>query len=103
MNLSGILVGIGAFAIIGIFHPIVIKTEYHFGKGVWPIFLVSGIICNAISMVISNVALSSLTSVLGFTLFWSIKELFEQEVRVSKGWYPKNPKRQSKATGSNSN
>ncbi|WP_313758627.1 DUF4491 family protein [Tissierella sp.] len=103
MNVSGILVGIGSFAIIGIFHPIVIKTEYHFGKGVWPIFLFSGIICNAISMFISNIAISSLMSVLGFTLFWSIKELFEQEVRVSKGWYPKKPKKQSKPTGSDSN
>ncbi len=82
MNVSGILVGIGSFAIIGIFHPIVIKTEYHF---------------------ISNIAISSLMSVLGFTLFWSIKELFEQEVRVSKGWYPKKPKKQSKPTGSDSN
>ncbi|WP_423893355.1 DUF4491 family protein, partial [Filifactor alocis] len=32
-------------------------------------------------------------SFLGFCLFWSIKELFEQEKRVQKGWYPKNPKK----------
>ena len=25
--------------------------------------------------------------------FWTIKEVFEQEERVKKGWFPKNPKR----------
>lgn len=29
----------------------------------------------------------------GFSCFWSIKELFEQEKRVEKGWFPKNPRR----------
>ncbi|WP_353093248.1 DUF4491 family protein [Tissierella praeacuta] len=103
MNISGILVGIGAFIIIGVFHPIVIKTEYHFGKKAWPVFLILGIICNLTAMFISNIAISSLMAVLGFTLFWSIKELFEQEVRVSKGWYPKKPENQSKSTSSSEN
>jgi hypothetical protein len=40
MNFQGITIGIITFAIIGIFHPIVIKTEYYLGKKVWPVFLV---------------------------------------------------------------
>jgi hypothetical protein len=35
MNFQGITIGIIAFEIIGIFHPIVIKTEYYFGKKGW--------------------------------------------------------------------
>ncbi|OYP40493.1 hypothetical protein CG709_05125 [Lachnotalea glycerini] len=29
----------------------------------------------------------------GFSCFWSVQELVEQEKRVEKGWFPKNPKR----------
>lgn len=32
MDFSGIIIGFATFFIIGIFHPIVIKAEYHFGK-----------------------------------------------------------------------
>ena len=31
--------------------------------------------------------------ILAFSCFWSIRELFEQEQRVKKGWFPKNEKR----------
>ena len=30
------------------------------------------------------------------TCIWSIKELFEQEERVKKGWFPENPKKKQK-------
>lgn len=39
MNWGGILLGTASFVIIGLFHPIVIWAEYHFGKGCWPVFL----------------------------------------------------------------
>ncbi|WP_419485064.1 DUF4491 family protein, partial [Barnesiella intestinihominis] len=42
---------------------------------------------------IENVVISSLLGVFAFSSFWSIKEIFEQEKRVQKGWFPKNPKR----------
>ena len=35
--------------------------------------------------------LSPLLSIAGFCALWSIKELFEQEKRVQKGWFVKNP------------
>jgi len=93
MNFTGIVIGLAAFLIIGVFHPIVIKGEYYFGKGIWPLFLIVGIIACASSLFIQNAILSPILGVLGFTLFWSIKELFEQEKRVEQGRFPKNPKR----------
>ena len=36
---------------------------------------------------------SSLLGVFAFSSFWTIKEVFEQEQRVRKGWFPSNPKR----------
>ena len=32
MNYEGIIIGIASFAIIGLFHPLVIKSEYYIGK-----------------------------------------------------------------------
>jgi hypothetical protein len=91
MNFFGILIGLMAFFIIGVFHPIVIKTEYYFGKKVWPVFLVVGLICLLISMFINDKIISAIVGVLGFSSLWSIHELIEQEERVEKGWFPKNP------------
>jgi len=92
-SFAGILIGIGAFLIIGLLHPVVIKGEYYFGIKIWPWFLIGGIVCIIGSLLISNIILSSLTGVLGFSLFWSIHELFEQKRRVEKGWFPRNPKK----------
>lgn len=90
MYFEGIIIGIGAFLIIGIFHPIVIKGEYYIGKKIWPIFLIGGLISIVISLFVGNLILSALIGVLGFTFLWSIHEIIEQEKRVEKGWFPKN-------------
>ena len=52
-----------------------------------------GIAGGATSIFIADIILSSLLGVFAFSSFWTIKELFEQEERVKKGWFPKNPKR----------
>ena len=93
MQFTGIVIGLITFIIIGVFHPIVIKVEYYVGKKTWPLFLVAGTACCAASFFIKNAIASPLLAVLGFTFFWSIRELHEQEERVKKGWHPKNPKR----------
>jgi hypothetical protein len=92
MNFSGLIIGAGVFLIIGLFHPLVIKCEYYFTKNIWRAFLVLGLIACAAAVFIRNDILSSLLAVTGFSLFWSIKELFEQEERVRKKWFPANPK-----------
>ena len=91
MNFQGLIIGIAAFAIIGVFHPIVIKSEYYIGKKVWPIFLLMGLLLIVLSLFINNITVSAITGITGFTSLWSIHELFEQEERVKKGWFPNNP------------
>ena len=89
-HLLGLLIGIATFLIIGLFHPIVIKAEYHFGTGCWWVFLLLGMVGVAVSIVSGNVLVSAICGVFAFASFWTIKELFEQENRVKKGWFPKN-------------
>ena len=52
-----------------------------------------GIAFGALSLFIDNITLASIAGVTAFSSFWSIHELFQQEKRVLKGWFPKNPKR----------
>jgi len=85
MNFDGIIIGVAAFLIIGVFHPIVIKTEYHIDVKTWPIFLVVGLISVGASAFISEFILSGIMSVFGFACLWSINELKEQVARVEKG------------------
>ncbi len=42
-HLSGLVIGICTFLIIGLFHPIVVKAEYYWGTKCWWIFLLLGI------------------------------------------------------------
>lgn len=93
MSFEGVVIGAGAFLIIGILHPVVIKTEYYIGVKVWPWFLIGGLVFISISLFSNSTVISSLLAVLGFSLLWSIKELFEQVKRVEKGWFPSNPKK----------
>ncbi len=94
LHFEGVIIAISTFLVIGLFHPIVIKTEYYFGTKPWWCFLVSGLICIGIAFCIENILLSSLLGVVGASCLWSIKELFQQAKRVEKGWFPKNPKRE---------
>ena len=91
MNLTGIITGLATFLIIGIFHPIVIKAEYYLGTKCWWMFLIAGIIFGAISLIVSNLILSTILGVTAFSAFWSILELKEQKERVRKGWFPAGP------------
>ncbi|MFI3227827.1 MAG: DUF4491 family protein [Clostridia bacterium] len=91
MHFTGLIIGIATFLIIGIFHPIVIKTEYYIGKKAFPIFIILGIAFVLCSLLINKIEISAILGTVGFTCFWSVKELFEQEERVKKGWFPKNP------------
>lgn len=92
-RLCGLFTGICTFFIIGLFHPVVIKAEYRWGAKCWWIFLALGIGGAGASLYVENMLVSSLCGVFAFSSFWSIKELFEQEKRVKKGWFPRNPGR----------
>ena len=90
---QGLLLGFSTFLIIGVFHPIVIKTEYYTGTRFWWVFLLAGIGCGAGALFVANIFWSALLGIIGFSSLWSILELFEQKERVRKGWFPKNPNR----------
>jgi hypothetical protein len=92
-HLCGLFTGICTFLIIGLFHPVVVKAEYYWGVKCWWIFLVLGFAGAGTSLYAENILASSLCGVFAFSSFWAIKEVFEQEERVKKGWFPKNPKR----------
>ncbi|MBR1513427.1 MAG: DUF4491 family protein [Bacteroidales bacterium] len=93
MNYTGIIIGAATFLCIGVFHPIVIKAEYHFGVGCWWAFLLVGLGCVTASLFVSAMIPSTILGVLAFSSFWSILELFKQRERVRKGWFPKKPKK----------
>lgn len=93
MTFTGLIIGVIAFLIIGIFHPIVIKGEYYFGAKIWPVFLIVGILCAIGSIFIKEPIISATVAIIGFSSLWSIIEIKEQVERVRKGWFPKNPKR----------
>lgn len=95
MSGIGILIGLFSFAVIGIFHPIVIKGEYYFSDRIWPLFLIAGLIFLGLSVMTKGVVFSSFFAILGFTCLWSIGEMKKQRKRVEKGWFPQNPNRKS--------
>ena len=91
MNFTGIIVGVATFIIIGIFHPIVIKAEYYWGTKCRRLILVAGIMFGALSIIVENMALSTILGVTAFSSLWSYLELIHQKERVRKGWFPEGP------------
>ena len=92
-NLSGLVIGLATFLIIGLFHPLVIKGEYYFGVKIWWVFALMGIAGCVCSVMMDNLILSVMMGVVAFSSFWSIGEVFEQRKRVEKGWFPKREKK----------
>ena len=91
INFNGIIIGASVFLMIGLFHPVVIKSEYYFGTGSWPVFAICGTAALIGSLFVVNTIISVLLGAFAFSSFWSIIELFEQKKRVERGWFPKNP------------
>lgn len=95
LHFTGVIIAVCTFVIIGLFHPVVIKTEYYTGTRFWWLFLLLGIVSVAAAFCVEEVLLSSLLGVFGASCLWSIGELFEQKHRCEKGWFPKNEKRKN--------
>lgn len=93
MYFTGIIIAVCTFLTIGIWHPIVIKTEYHWGTRPWVVYLVIGLVCILGALFVENTILSAVIGVFGASALWGIGELFSQKKRVQKGWFPMNPKR----------
>lgn len=93
LNFTGIIIAVCTFLTIGIWHPIVIKTEYYWGTRAWVAYLVIGVAAIVGALFIEDTLLSAVVGVFGASALWGIGELFHQKKRVEKGWFPKNPKR----------
>ena len=78
LHFTGVLIAVCTFLIIGLFHPLVIKTEYYTGTRLWWVFLVLGLAVVGVAFMVENVFWSSVLGVLGASLLWSIGELFSQ-------------------------
>ena len=91
MNMTGIIVGLATFLIIGFFHPIVIKAEYYLGTKCWWGFLIAGVLFSVGSLWVENLIASTILGVTAFSSFWSILEVIHQHKRVEKGWFPQGP------------
>ncbi len=93
VNWQGLLTGLAAFFIIGLFHPLVVKVEYYWSRKAWPVFMIPGLIAVVASLFILHTFWSIFLGVLGFSAFWSVLELIKQHERVKKGQAKANPKR----------
>ena len=93
LNLEGVIVGVASLLVIGAFHPL-IWCEYRFTQRIWPVFLITGLLCMLAALLLQGL-FSILLGLLGASCLWSIRELKEQAKRVERGWFPKNPKRKS--------
>ena len=60
LHLTGIIIAVSTFLIIGLFHPLVIKVEYYFGTRYWWVFLVAGILSLIAALLVEQVVVSSL-------------------------------------------
>ena len=89
MYFTGIIIAIATFLTIGLWHPIVIKTEYYWGTRPWIVYLIIGMACIIWALFIENTILSAIVGVFGASALWGIGELFEQKKRVERGWFPK--------------
>ena len=92
LNFEGVIVGAASLLIIGSFHPLVIWCEYYFTWKIWPLFLAAGLFCLGAALFTRGMV-SILLGLVGVALLWSIRELKEQDQRVKKGWFPRNPRR----------
>ena len=59
MYFTGIIIAVMTFLTIGIWHPIVIKTEYYWGTRPWVVFLLVGVSCCVAALYTENIYLSS--------------------------------------------
>ena len=96
MNITGLIIGLVTFLVIGLFHPLVIKAEYYLGVKSWWIFLIAGIGFVIASVLVENLIASIIMGVVAFSSFWGILEIFQQHKRVEKGWFPAGPGHKTK-------
>lgn len=89
LNYYGVFLGLALLILTALGHIGVIKGEYYFGTKIWIVFLIVGIASIVSSLIIKSRLLSGFFGIFGVTFLWGIPELFKQEKRVARGWFPK--------------
>ena len=59
----------------------------------WWMWLVAGLVFSALSLLVQNDTVSTIIGGFAFSCLWGIGEMFAQEKRVLRGWFPENPTR----------
>ena len=95
MDYLGLVMGAVAIVAIGLAHVLVIKWEYYWGAGTWPVMAVLGVAMLVGSLFSGNPYLGGALGILGAILLWGILELIKQRDRVEQGLFPGNPKRKA--------
>jgi len=93
VNFTGIILGFAMLCLIGLGFLWVIKLEYFFGAKIWKWILALGILTCIASLWVPYFWISSLMGIFGGSVVWGATELPEQEKRVRRGLFPRNPKR----------
>ena len=94
MNYFGITLGVCVYLGIAIWHFFVIKGEYYLGKRICTaLFAVTAVLCTGLSLFVSGPFLRAILAIFGFSSLWGIREVFQQERRVQRGWFPKRDKK----------
>lgn len=102
MNFTGILLAVFTFFAIGIGFVWVIKLEYHVGAHVARAVGILGVAMMLGSVLIPCFFGSALFGILGGTVLWGATELPDQEKRVAKGQFKRNPKKDISREGEGS-
>ena len=76
--MEGIIIGVVTFFLIGIFHPLVIKGEYYFGRKVNKFFILFGVIFVALSLYIKSLTQVSLLVSLSVAVFGQLARLLSR-------------------------
>ena len=99
MNWNGLLIGIGTFLLIGCFHVVVIKSEFHFGKKVWPVFVVVGCLILAGSVFLTHPIANALTADAGHLLPVDREGAVRAGGAGGKGLVPQQPQAVERGRG----
>lgn len=79
-NLTGLVIGVATFLIIGLFHPCN-QGRILLRRALLVVFLLMGVAAIAASVAVRHILWSTLLAVCGASSLWSIGELFEQRGR----------------------
>ena len=93
MQYAGVLLGVFSLLSIGLGHMWVVKLEYHLGARIWPLVVILGAVLVLASLWVDHTILSAMLGIFGFIIIWGARELIQQEKRVERGWFPRNPKK----------